>query len=342
MLIVYRKSSLGWSPIYYMVQLMAELFRADLLIFKSQSIPKNLGKRLEAHFLRRKKDQEGEPCLIICNGPNDLRLLSGIKNWRTRFGIVAAWVIDSFWINRIPKLNPVLNKFDYLLDNFDYFLITTKEDVSEWRQLTKKPIHWLPWGTDALRLGSSASRRDWNLIRVGRQPAEWDNDSMTKKLCLEKKLRFHGRPSYHSCPITNQKMLMNIFGQTQFTLAFSNTANPTKYTHPSREYLTARWVDSLACGAIVAGIPPQEPSIKSLLWDGATLNLQSVIIEEGLEVIAEAVRNWTPQKAETNYKQALKLLDWRWRFAVISDLLKVSSDQLNYEFNLLKVQAGVE
>jgi hypothetical protein len=252
-----------------------------------------------------------------------------IKNWRKQFRYIAAWIIDSFWLDWIPKIAKSSQLFDHLF-------ITTEEDIPEWTRLMNTPTTCLPWGTDALVLGGNDSKRIYDLTRIGRQPLEWDNDFATEQLCLERNLRFHGRLSFLDSSSKNQEMLMKLYRQTKFLLAFSNSVNPTVYTHQTRQYLTARWTDALACGAIVAGIPPQEPSIDRLLWEGATLNLGSIRIEDGLQVILEAKHSWQAGQAARNHQQALKRLDWRWRFATIANVFDESPKRLNYELKLLK------
>lgn len=324
LIVYYRGLSRGWTPINYMVTLAAEIFEAELLILDSE-MP-NIRKRLEAAFLGR-QSKGNESCLLVCPNPTYLLSLFLIEGWNKRFRYIAAWIIDSFWLEWIPKFT----RFSH----FDHLFVTSEEDISEWERLTKTSITWLPWGTDALRLGGQASERNLDLLRVGRQPPEWDDDVTTSKMCLARNLRFHGRPKGADNQIKNQEVLMSFYRQTKFMLAFSNAVNPTSYTHPRREYLTARWVDALACGAVVAGIAPKEPSINRLLWDGATLDLGSIRRDEGLAVITEAVHKWSIRQAEVNYQNALKRLDWRWRFSVIADVLEESPARLNAELQLL-------
>lgn len=328
MLIVYLvPDGPGWNPITYMVSLAKELLEAELLVLDSK-MPNLLG-QLETLVLRRENKECGESCLLICGSPTALLSLFLIKNWRKRFRYIAAWVIDSFWINSIPRVIRLSRPFDQLF-------VTTEEDVPAWTQMMRTPTTWLPWGADVLRLGGNDPERIWDLTRVGRQPPEWDNDLVTQQSCLERKLRFHGRPEEFNNASRNQETLMRHYRQTKFLLAFSSAVNPTNYTHPSREYLTGRWVDALACGSIVAGIAPKEPSIDRLLWSGATLELGTVGRENGLRVITEAVQNWKPEQAERNYRQALERLDWRWRFTVIADAFKESPKRLNHELQLLR------
>lgn len=127
--------------------------------------------------------------------------------------------------------------------------------------------------------------------------------------------------------------------RAKFTLAFSNAVNPASYTHPTREYLTGRWTDSLAGGAIVAGVAPACGAAEALLWPGATLELETVDPAVGIERIAENVGRWTPRAASDNHREALRRLDWRWRFRELALSLGVQSDQLDAELEAVEAAA---
>ena len=256
-----------------------------------------------------------------------------IEGWRRRFWYLAAWIIHSLCTERIPLTIRWSRPFDQ-------FFVTTEEDIPVWERLTKTPTRWLPWGSDVLRFGGADADREWDLTRVGRQPAEWNDDQVTLQACAARHLRFHGRPPTLEDAKENQEMLMNLYRQSKYLLAFSNKANPTSYTHCVREYLTGRWVDALASGCIVAGIPPREPSIQQLLWPGATLDLDSVERDAGLTQIEAAVRAWNPELAFTNYQRSLERLDWRWRFAQIADACRVSATRLHAELGEVERTLG--
>ncbi|MCK8232088.1 hypothetical protein, partial [Erwinia amylovora] len=76
---------------------------------------------------------------------------------------------------------------------FDHVFITSAEDICAWEKVTKTTATWLPWGADVLRLGGSGAERPWDLTRIGRQPAEWEDDENTGKMCADIGLTFHGR-----------------------------------------------------------------------------------------------------------------------------------------------------
>ena len=338
MLIVYINNGSGWEPITHMVKLAAELFEAELVVLDSK-MPKSIWSKLEMLLLKRNKRGSGETCLLICPDASSFLSITQIKGWRKRFRCLAVWVIDSFWVDRIPKAAKLSRPFDHIF-------ITSEEDVAAWTEAMQTPTSWLGWGSDALGMGGSGLHdadltgadldRNWDLTRIGRQPPEWDDDENTKKLCLDAKLKFHGRLQSFDTAAENQQALMQLYQQSKFLLAFSNSAHPNHYTHPTRQYITGRWTDALACGAIVAGIAPNEPSINRLLWDGATLDLKSIQINEGLQIIAEAAKLWKPEQAIKNQQLALERLDWRWRFADIAAVLQESPSRLREEINLLK------
>lgn len=327
MVIVYCDKGTGWSPILYMVELSVQLLDAELIVLEYKKI--GVLDKLSALLLKRGENKNGEKLLFICPSPTELPLILQIPKIRKRFKFIGVWVIDSFWVDRIPRTIRASNYFDHIF-------ITSEEDVNEWERLTHASVSWLPWGTDALGLGGDNFERQWDLRRVGRQPSEWEDDKVTDRICLDNGIIFKGRPEMFNSSHQNQKSLMNIYKQSKFVLAFSNIANPTGYTHPVRSYLTGRWTDTLAGGGIVAGITPDDPSISKLLWDGATLDLGTIKQNEGIVVLKEALRNWTSENAAFNYKQSLKLLDWRWRLLEIATTFEMRPQKLFDDIKLLK------
>lgn len=327
MIILSFNSGPGWEPIAEMASLAAELFDAEHVILDSRK-PSTLA-QLELILLKRQKTSKPEACLLIAPIPTVLLNLIHMPGWRKRFSYIAAWVIDSYWINLIPKSIK-------LSHHFDHVFITTEEDIPEWIRAMKTPTSCLAWGSDVLRLGGTGQARTWDLTRIGRQPLEWDDDAKTAQLCLQQNIRFHGRVKGTDPTVKNQVLLTQHYQQTKFLLAFSNVAHRSTHTHSVRQYITARWTDALACGAIVAGIPPKEPGIDRLLWEGATLDLKTTQIEDGLQVISEAVRAWKPEQAAKNYQLSLERLDWRWRFAEIALVLNESPIRLADDIKLLK------
>jgi hypothetical protein len=219
---------------------------------------------------------------------------------------------------------------------FDQVFITEREDLNSWRQMLRAPVEWLPWGSDVLNLGSPNPVRQLDLVRFGRQPKEWEDDLINARACQSLGLSFHGRPQSFSDATDNERGLMGVLSKTKFALAFSNRVSPEGHTHPEREYITGRWTDALASGATVAGIPPRSESAQSLLWPEALLDIGTVHQAEGLDVIASAVRGWTPERAQINYLRSLETFDWRWRFKTLAQALDIQSSELDAELARLQ------
>jgi hypothetical protein len=318
-----------------MVALASELLESDLLAV-SKDKPSIVDKLLSILKDRSLYGRGHESCLLVCTGPGDLVKVLTIPGWRKRFKFLAAWIIDSFWLEHMPAT------FIRLLRPFDHLFITSGEDVDQWKDLTGAPVTWVPWGTDALRFGGGDSCRDWDVTRVGRQPPEWEDDAAVSAAALSLGIKYRGRPTRGGLStLQNQEFLMGVYRNSKYLLAFSNSVNPESYTHPTRQYLTGRWVDALACGATVAGVPPRGPSIDELLWPGATLDLGSIRRKEGLEILATALRRWTPEMAIKNNVMALKKLDWRWRFKVIADVFGTYPIPLANELRLLQQRLAI-
>jgi hypothetical protein len=326
--IIYQDpGGIGYHPVMYMVRLAEELFAANLFLYPKSQNPHPISKLTQ--FLPSKKGQDC--CLVICASPACLQSLCLIPHWRKRYRHVVAWVFDSFWVNAIPRIGQGWPH------HFDHIFVTEPEDVDEWGVKTGIPTSWLPWGTDALRLGSSNGNRPVDLLRIGRQPQQWEEDEKTRIMCNLRDIKFHGRPDFFGDAQKNQRHLMTeVFARTKFSLSWSNGVSPALQTHPKREYITARWTDALAAGATVAGIAPRTEAIKELFWPGALLELSETGLEQGLVEIQQALQSWSPNRAITNARYALERLDWRWRFKNIAKKLEHVAQPLENE--LIEIQ----
>jgi hypothetical protein len=314
----------GWHPITHMVRLLVDVFGAELVTVPL-SRPANAWRRFIGLGPRRRGRGT---CLVVAAEPRHLNTLLQGGYWLRGYRHVVGWVIDSFWTDRIP--NAVRHR-----DHFDQLFVADKELVELWAAATGIPVGWLPWGSDVLRLGSGQEERPIDLQRIGRQPAGWEDDQRTRLACQAAGLRFEGRPAMRDDPTANQVSLMNCLSRSKFALAFSNVVSPAPYTHPTREYLTGRWTDSLASGAVVAGIAPKSAASTELLWPGATLELRTTELSQGIDELVEAVRSWNPEVARENHRRALQSLDWRWRFKTLATALGLESERLAADLDAL-------
>ena len=320
----------GWDPVTHMVSLAGNLFSVKPVVLPDTAADMSIASKLVGMRPRRRG---GESCLLVCPTPSSLWSVLAIEDWHGRFDRVLAWVIDSFWVEWLPWLvrrgGPV-----------DEFFVTNLEEVEVWKRKTRRPCHWLPWGSDVLGMGSHGHDRPVDLFRVGREPSAWERDEETREACRKAGLTFAGRPPIASDPTENERLLMQHFGSAKFALSFSNRVNPTRATHPTREYVTARWVDALASGASVAGVHPRTETVKELLWPEGLLEIDPVDRDAGVAVLAEAVRRWNPLTAERNHLLALERLDWRWRFERLASALGGSFPVLDSE--MVRLRRAIE
>jgi len=240
-----------------------------------------------------------------------------------------AWVIDSFWVEKIPK---------FTLGIFDLVIISRENDRDYYERAGAKCVLVFPWGSDVLRLEPPKSKdRKFDLLRLGRQPKPWDNDEIVSDILSAAGLHYHGRPSMDIPYLSLAKK----FQETKFVLAFSNFFDSSKYTHPTQEYYTARWTDSLACGAVIAGIPPNtDTAMQALLWEEALLSLPSTGINESVPLLTQEVSTWSPKAAMLNYSNSLRRLDWRHRIKTLCDQIGFKSPTLDEELKYLQKRAN--
>ena len=113
MLIVYINNGSGWEPITYMVNLAAELFEAELVVLDPEA-SKTIWVKLEILLLKRNKRGCQETSLMICPDASSFLSITQIQGWRKRFSCLAVWIIDSFWLERIPKAAKLSRPFDHI------------------------------------------------------------------------------------------------------------------------------------------------------------------------------------------------------------------------------------
>lgn len=294
----------GWATVELMARLAARILGGQYVDVHLRAEPSRL-RKLVAVLPRRRASGA---LLIVAAQPGHLQALLSIGLWRTGPFPVVAWVIDSFWTERIPWLARHRGLIDHLF-------VTDGELVDVWAQRTGAPCDWLPFGSDVVGQGAPRLRRDLDLLRVGRQPVAWNDSRSVAARAAQLGLRFQDGAPVHRDPGQNQAELLAAMADAKFTLSFNNVVAPAQYTHPTQQYLTGRWTDALAAGAVVAGAVPRCAASRELLWPEATIEVPPDDVAGGLAHVSDAVSRWTSAQAEWNHARALERLDWRLRFA---------------------------
>lgn len=324
----------GWAPITHMAKLACRLLEAQ-----SCDLGEGQGSRWRARLrpaLSTLPHGGNGGDIFILRNPSELLQVLSHPALLEKRAFRAIWIIDSFWTENLVW--PARRLFS----RFDLVGYTRQGDGPIYHELCGDRAVFLGWGTDALDLGSGEGNRAWDILRVGRQPEAWDDDPKTETSCAARGLRFHGRPPFSPNSQSQQHDLMqNWYAQAKVLIAHSNLAAPAPYTHPSKDYITARWTDALACGAVIAGVQPAG-DMGLIDWKGATLSFEDIELDRNLDQVAQALADWTPDVAANNYLEALRRLDWRWRIFKIADRLGCTSKPLQSEMARLEEKIRLE
>lgn len=310
----------GWAPVELLARLLAECLGAELVTMSTRPRMDRVRRATGALPPRRSSGT----CIVIAPQPAHLGSLLTPRYLLQGYDRVVGWVIDSFLDDRIPRMARQGTHFDQLF-------ITDAELVTTWASSTNTPTHWLPFGSDVLNQPPAPVERSIDLLRVGRQPVDWQDDHATGAEAARLGLRFSAGPAILKDAKANQASLMRAMQSTKFTLSFSNLVSPASYTHASIDYVTGRWTDALASGASVAGIPPVCKAGQELLWDGGLLRLPDTNRSRGLKIVAEAVATWKYESAHAIHLRALETLDWRVRFDELVRVAGIDRGRLDDE-----------
>lgn len=334
-LVLLNDGNQGWGPILHFAQLAARLLDLELLRPEPPAATRIGGMR-RLIFPARRGTEPG--VIYLAKSPGSIKSLTQLQDFARPRRFRALWIVDSFWTEWAP--------LPRLMRQFDLVIYMQKYEADVYEQLAPGRALFLGWGADVLDLGSSCTDRPIDLLRVGRQPEAWDNDKRSEAACRTAGLKFSGRPPFLPEDVNDlsagHRDLCARYAGTKFVLAHSNIAAPASYTHPVKEYITARWTDALAAGAVVAGIPPfTDTSCEDLLWDGATLVFDRIDLVHNVEAVRAAAEIWNPTTAIRNRLEALKRLDWRWRLKSMADCLDIATPELDRELELLRTAISI-
>lgn len=325
-LCVTPSSSGGWGPVTSMAALAGQLFETEPTFWHPA---RAYGRVRKVVSMLPQARRGGRALLLIASHPGDLLAAASMNALLGRYSRIGAWVFDSFWDERIPL-------FARWFDRFDTVWITDGELVPTYAQSLRSRVDWLPWGTDALSAARRAhdTSRGVDVLRLGRQPEAWDDDTQNAPDLAQRGLTYRGRFPDDGSGTRNQEIVEALLSDSKVVLASSPLANPSSYTHPTRDYVSARFTDAAAAGAVVVGQPPQCMAA-DLLPEGLLVSADVTSFAAALDTIESAVNAYTPERAAALRRGALRTLDWRHRFARVAATLDVQAPALRSDLDLL-------
>lgn len=318
--------AIGWYPVKHMISLMHELFESRIIKLPRHGPNRFLRLLLSFGKTRERNEIEGPNLLIIVPTLDSAYKFFSLTQKTNAYNKIGIWIFDSFWTNRIP--------FHTSSKYFDQLFVTSGNDVSFYKKKTNINTSFLGWGSDVLRLGGPNGDRNVDVLRVGRQPNRFANDQANKNKFKSLNLTYQGRPD---SAISYIDLMNKYYLQAKYILAHSNFADDSEYTHPSKEYITGRWTDALACGCTIIGEQPKSDyAYQKYIWPESVLDIDSNDrCTDGSNLI-DCIKNWSSKTAEYNYMMALKHLDWRWRFQELSDFFCIDCQKLDNELRDIK------
>ena len=319
--VFFRECGPGWQPIDHLAHVAADVFGTRVVpLMSPQQSKLNLFRNtvLAPGKARRAK----RSALIMAIDPYDIVRFFREPGRARNYNEVVVYICDSFYWRGFNRFS-IFKHVDLVvrMRPFD-------QDIYE-KHLGNRTIY-APFGADVLGLGGWQGTRDIDVLRVGRQPDEWDDDAESGARVEAAGLRFHGRPPQVEDAGEGMRLLFDYYRRSKLTLAHSNLISAHVGTHTSLDYITARWTDAAANGTIVAGHQPTlDRGLTEMLWPEMLVYFDSRDARENIEQLSEAQSNWTPEIARHNYLTALKRLDWRWRLQDIAAFMGWSAPGLD-------------
>ncbi len=246
-----------------------------------------------------------------------------IPSLRYAYDRVAGWVIDSFQFDQIPHAAKQARTFDWMY-------VTDSADAKMWSQRGVTDVRTLEWGADCLSAAHMDRGKDWDVLRVGRQPHAWDDDAIVREHMQLAGIGYHGRPAVGPLSLHAQ------LSRSKVIVAFSNLVSPADYTSKTVEYLTGRWTDALAHGCLCAGVVPDTAPARHQVPDFARIDLNPLNVEASLSRLHTALDGWTPELAGRIKAHAREHTDWRYRLLDIAHDLDLPTSHLEDDIATLR------
>lgn len=319
----------GWTPILSMAKLLCGYLKTQPIMLDTGS---SLSRTTKFLGMLPKVKSGDRQAIVIAYDPGQLNAIAQKNLIFKQYSACYGWVIDSFWSERIPRIARS-NK------TYTKIFVTDSNDLDDWQKAGVESLGVLQWGTDVWSNFSdrlaTAEHKTTDLLRVGRQPEAWDEDDKTAQVAQEEGLTFEGRPGFGESAEDSAQLLSKALSRTKSVLAFSVRVSPTNYTHPTKDYITARWLDALAWGATIVGQKPDSATARDLLWDTATVDISSDDIELGMKQINEALTSFSKEQATLHILNSLERFDWRHRFKALFEQMGITSEKLDKDLSTI-------
>jgi len=306
----------GWAAIDELALILARVFQAELL--SPAVAPNGLLRRLTGREKLQFAPLEcagGDVLFVVARGPEDLAMIKAIRDVRSKFSHIHAFVTDSYFQAGFYAETAL----------FDSLTVTALKDQDFPAQKFGVQVHHLYQGTDALQWAPrQAPGREIDVMSFGRTPPSYQS-ALTQA--------FHRMDSpylYLHSPLGNlsgptvqveRAMLFKLLHRTRISLAFHLLTEP-QGGRPRSMMVTSRWLESLLSGCVVAGHRPVSRMADDMLdWPGSTIEL-SAVPEEAVQELQVLLQDEgaLQQQRRNNVRNTVERHDWRLRIQTLCKL----------------------
>ena len=260
-------------------------------------------------------DRPYDAAFVLVQSVADLQQLRAVRDWRQRCGLAIAYV-EEVWKGWIEKYSHPRSPV-HLLREFDYIFVNCRGSVEALRQVTGRPVHYMPPGVDALRFAPSSAHRCIDVFNMGRRSAVTHEALM--RLAETRPLHyvfdsFSGDRVLHVQH--HRRLLANLLKRTRYFIVQPAKVNREDHTRGQQE-LGFRYFEGAAAGAVMIGQAPDVASFQENFdWPDTIVPMAFDCPE-----IGSLLQQWDRQTERLatirhqNVLQSLRRHDWlhRWK-----------------------------
>ena len=303
----------GWDPITEFEDLAAQSCDAKLIAPQHHRFwrrpYRRFLQRYPGPYVRQPRPDASEVpdvLLVVACTPAGIAQVQAIPGWR-RTPLVAAYVIDSFYMDQYPAVTRQLDHVFTPIDT-DASLIERRYGV---------PASVIPMATDVMRHGDDDSPRPIDLVAYGRQPyAYLESFQRGGDIVFRDALPGIG---------AERRLFWEELRRAKLAAAFNTLTPMCRGREFTRSILTPRWFESLAAGCIVVGRRPRTPLAERILcWEDATIELPDA--DSSPQFVRDLLSD-SPRRAAARVRDRQHMLrghDWRHRLRDMFEVLGLS------------------
>jgi hypothetical protein len=253
-------------------------------------------------------------------------VLKVIPQWRSRFDIVCAYVLDAF-MPQAPKHRTV-SRFSGLIGMLDHVFIPMTGCAEAYQMAFETPVSFLPYACNVIKFGSNSLNRPIDVIGYGRQHTHHSQLISAHYNTLDSDRLYYFTSHMNISTVNNfynhRSLFWKILQRSQIALSYDPiTTNPERFPF---SFITQRWFECLTAGCLVVGNRPNCPEVSHLLnWQDSTIDMPSC--SENIIPFLEDLltdRERLNEAHQRNYIHCLASHDWCHRIADMFNHLNIS------------------